>query len=345
MTLHQSWVFDFFAGYIVPPCRGQAHEDVRPQIKGSSVKLDQTAANYFLPLFDQTLDSCTMHIAFTATDQQNPIRNLIENVVNSPIEDREVHALSLALELSLASDRRSKTGLFVVAVGHLGQRIRVALFKFAADESIQAIFSEAGMSISLVESAFSRSTDFFKAAVFDTNMEAAFWRGKAEDRQANQRVYEISNLWVAKFLQARPELTNDVGSRSLAKTLKKVINQSVPGVQQDLIAAARTIKSQADRNITLGEFAENYLPASTRDDFLASLEHPSLVNIPFQINSAILLQELKFETIELDNQFTITGPVDLFENREIITQAQIADSDNVEFRIRGRVLNRKIRVR
>jgi len=352
MASEQMWSISYCAGYIVPPCKGLEPEDVIEQINGAPVSLESEVINYFRPLFVDSWNTCTIEIAFLPIEdnegefeQYNPIRDMVRKIADGSLDEKTTCSKQLALQLALASDRRSPTGLFVVVAGNLADESRVTLFKFPADESRQAVFSRDGLSIQVVENAFSRKTNYFKAAVFQGNASNnAFWIGRVEDKQATQRIYEVSDLWAIRFLQSAPQLTSSRGTRLLARALRDLINDlDDPDTQQSLLAAATTIRSQEDRNISLGEFAEQYLPAEVRQPFLDALGEPTLANAVFQVDRTTLDEQLGVRTIVLDNRFSVTGPIDDFENREFFEMTSPDENGLVQITLRGYIVGQRIR--
>jgi len=94
--------------------------------------------------------------------------------------------------------------------------MRVLLWKFPSEENLQANISAHGLTIKLLQDAFSRKSHYFKAAMFEgTPATTSFWTGKVEDKQAKQSVKEVADFWVTGFLNARPVLTEVRGSRIL----------------------------------------------------------------------------------------------------------------------------------
>jgi len=165
-----------------------------------------------------------------------------------PPETRACAAQELACRLARATTNRSPSGLFMVLVGRLNEYIRVVLWKFPADEALQASVMTDGIAIRVLEDAFSRKSTYFKAAFFeDCPADTSFWTGKVEDKQAKHRVAEAAEFWIAGFLAARTALTSARGTRILARALRKTIQQTTCIEDKEaLIAAGSVVKSQID---------------------------------------------------------------------------------------------------
>lgn len=322
MTNPLYWELTHCGGYIVPPCKDMEEDKAIDMIQGSSINVHETPViqHYFRPLFDRVYEDCRIPIRFVNTkdngEPQNDIRDLIRILAFSTNnEEKESASKILALRLALASDQRSQKGLFIVAAGHSSQsnQSQVVLWKFPADQSIQATFNETGISVQLIEGAFSRNLKYFKASVFrDEEAEKSFWEGLVEDRQST----EGTKFWIQNFLQATPNLTDVRGTRLVAYTLREIINDEPDyRVQDGIISGAIAIQSQKNRPITIKEISEKYLPESVRDQFEKQLE--AVLEIPFTIDIDTLEDQFGIRTIILNSRnsrVNITAPIKDFED-------------------------------
>lgn len=300
------WELTHCAGYIVPPCKDMEEDKAIDQIQGSSINVDKTPViqSYFRPLFDKVYEDCNISVRFVNFgdngDQQNDIRDLIRVLAfSTQTEEKERASKTLALRLAIASDQRSQKGLFIVAAGYSSEsnKYQVVLWKFPADQSIQATFDDTGISVQLIEGAFSRNLKYFKASVFrDEEADTSFWEGLVEDRQST----EGTKFWIEGFLKATPNLTNVRATRLIAQTLKEIINEE-PNykIQDGIISAVIAVKSQKDRSITFKEISNNYLPESVRDQFEKQLS--AVLEIPFMIDIDTLNEQFGVRTIIINS--------------------------------------------
>lgn len=339
------WELLFGAGYIVPPCKGLEPAQVEARVVGSPVDIASLPIDYFLTLFSKEADDYPIDIVFSPENgrQENKVRTLVRAIA---LEDEKVKAnnsLELAYCLARATTRRSKKpGLFVVLAGHTNDNHRVVLWKFPADESIQASVTKEGISIRLIHDAFSGNSTYLKVAMFDgIPATTSFWRGKIEDRQTKSRVREVADFWVVDFLQSRPAVTDAGGTRLLARVLRDTIRKTKDiEVKQSLVDAASVIKGQAGRNITLEDFADSYLPEDIRQNFIRVAGGPEISSDLFRIDRDVLDQELRYKSLSLDNQFIVRGPLEQFND---IVQIEDTDEEGVvEVSLRGRITSQEI---
>ncbi|NVM23847.1 MAG: hypothetical protein HWN68_18965 [Desulfobacterales bacterium] len=343
----ESWELLFCAGYIVWPCKGLEPDAVQDRVAGSPINVDTIPTSFFLPLFAESAERCPIDIGFAleGEKQENTVRNLVRSIAFDEPTKKAHAAQELAYRLACATTRRSPLGLFVVLAGQANEHTRVLLWKFPADESLQARISAGGITIRLIQDAFSRKSTYFKAAMFEgTPARTTFWRGKIEDKQAKHRVTEAADFWIADFLSAKPALTDARGTRLLARALRETVKQTKSvEIKEDLVAAAVAIKSQVDRNISLDEFASSYLPKDARPIFIEKAGGPALADAIFRIDRATLERELRFKSIVLDNLFIIKGPLDRFDD---VVDVEPTDQEGVvEVSLRGTITSQAVQTR
>lgn len=320
-------------------------EDVCNEIEGSTINLTSDFHEYFYPLFSDSHETSTVAVTFIPEKNGQPtneIRTLIQEMAFGTDQDRNRASRQLAGRLAIASDERSPSGLFIIIVGTCNNLTRVVLWKFAADESLQAIFAKEGLTVNVVSSAFSRKQEYFKVAVFEGNQaRTSFSKGHVEDRQATHKAYEVSDLWVIRFLQAVPEVTDARGTRILAKALRQVLSQlNSLEVKQNVIAAATVLRA-LDNPVTLQQIAENYLPPIVRSQFVKALGNLSLVHAPFRIDKQVMDEQFGVRSLILDTSFVISGPIESFDQEVAIEP--IENDGTVRIVLTGRIVDARVK--
>lgn len=345
--LTQPWQLTFGAAYIVHPGKGLEPENVQDKVLGSEISPNAIPTDFFYPLFCEVSQKCPIDVLFSseAGRQENAVRSLIQSLAFGDASTKANVAHQLAYRLASATTNRSRSGLLVTLVGHSGEHARVVLWKFPADTTLHANVLTDGIAISVLKDAFSRKSTYFKAAFFeDTPASTAFWRGKVEDKQAKYRAKEAAEFWISGFLAAQPALTHSRGTRILARALRETIRQSSSvEAKEALIAAASVIKSQVDRNISLSDFANTYLPESERQCFIKATGVPTLADAIFTIDAATLDTELKFKSIVIDEVFTIRGPLDRFD--DLVKVHPIGQDGVVQVSLQGTITSQSILLR
>ena len=343
----ESWNLLFCAGYIVHPCKDLETEEVERLVRGSQTDIDAIPSAFFLPLFSRSANEYPIEVAFISEGQaqRNEVRTLVRSIAFDEPQKREDASRKLALRLATVTDKRSQPGLLVILVGQKESSYRVLLWKFPSDESLQAIMSAQGITIKLTDDAFSRRSTYFKAAMFEGTMaETSLWRGAVEDKQAKQRVTESAEFWIADFLAARSVLTDVHGTRIAGKALKKIIDKTdVVETKEQLVAAARVLKTQGDRNISFSEVANDYLPEESRNDFLEAVGGPEIAEGIFRLDPQTLETELRVKYIVLNRKFTVRGPLDEFdEGVRVVSTGEVGE---VEVSLRGKITSQSVKTR
>ena len=64
-----------------------------------------------------------------------------------------------------------------------------------------------------------------------------------------------------------------------------------------------------DRDLSLHDFANNYLPEEARQTFVKAAGSPAIADTSFRIDVTTLDREFRYKSILLDNAFIIKGPL------------------------------------
>jgi hypothetical protein len=185
---------------------------------------------------------------------------------------------------------------------------------------------------------------YYKAALFEGSAsETSFWKGKVEDNQAKDTVGEVAEFWTANFLSARSVLTDVHGTRLACKALKKVIDKTKsPDAKEDLVAAARVLRGQSGRQISLDDITNDYMPEESRADFLEATG-PEIAHQIFRLDQKTLESQLRLKSIMLDDKFMVRGPLEEFD--DAVTMKPIGEDEEVEVSLRGRVTSESVKTR
>lgn len=323
-----TWQLAFAAGYLVPPCKGEDDPNLPSKVVGSPIGVDALPVGFFSPLFSEDADRAPTLIDFVPEGgkQKNVVRDRIRSLAFGAQQERSSASSHLAVRLASVTSRRSPDGLFIVMVGRRASDYRVVLWKFPADKIIQARLVNSKLKIRLVDDAFSRRSTYFKSAVFEGGESStSFWQGRVEDRQAVSRVREAADFWVRDFLSARPALTDVHGTRLLANALRETIRRTETAqLRDDLISTVAVIRGQAGRQLTLNQFAQQYLPEACRDSFLHLAGPEEIWETPFRIDFPTLADQIKVRSLTLNDRFVVRGPVDEFDKVVAVEPTPVA---------------------
>jgi hypothetical protein len=139
-------------------------------------------------------------------------------------------------------------------------------------------------------------------------------------------------------------LTDIRGTKLLARGLRETIKQTTSAeAKEALVAVPDLIKTQTDRDISLSEIAENYLPEEARQTFIKTTAPPSIAHIPFKVHPITLEHEMRYKTITINNEFVIKGPLDQFN--DVVTIHETSLSGVVEVTLRGTITSQTFQSR
>lgn len=341
------WELFFGAAFIVEPSKGLEPNQASANLRGSSVEVASLPRDFFLSLFEESINRYPIEVVFSpqGPGQANAVRDIIRSVVLPGSRGREDAARKLALRLAACTDQRSPTGLLVLLAGRRRDTSRLVIWKFPADQALQASMVGGVVKIRLIEGAFSRESTYFKAAVFEgPEADTSFWDGKVEDKQAKQRVEGAAEFWTTEFLTARPTLTDAHGTRVVAKALKYVLKKAANAeTMEEIAAAARVLATQHARNHSIADVADNYLPETTRQDFVSEAGGPDVADQIFRIEPEILRREFKLKSMTLDGKFTIKGPLEEFDRAVKVSPSR--EEGLVTVSLKGKITGESVSMR
>lgn len=343
------WVISHCAAYIVRPAKSVAKELVPHMVQGGSIPLQQIPPNIY-PLFNKEFDQYPVGISFRPRSvngqeiQENEIRDMIQTIAEDSYDDRNQACRTLALRLAEVTPKISKSGLLVILSGSRNDFNRVLIWKFPREDTIQADTGGENILLQEVQNAFSLESTYLKVAAFeDSEHDNNFWEGKIEDKQAKSSIKEAAKFWIEDFLDSLPEMTDDRGSRLLAKYIRKSIDSTEDqDIKQSLIDATKILLHRQDARITFRDFADNYLSEEAADHFLDILPTPQIADSIFSIQTSEIYRQVKREFLILDNGIIISGPIDSLHEKIDISENE---DGSVTVIITGTVINKRIKVR
>lgn len=338
-----SWRLSFWAGYIVHPGHGLSSSEIDSAITGSSMDVAAIPGDYFTPLFDSAPSDCRIDIAFRPENGKavNMVRNFVRQLAFDKGRLKQAAAHEMARRLASATTHRSPEGLLIFLVGRTHDRSRVLMWKFPADEILQARVSKEGMDIQLLKDAFSRRSKFFKAAMFEGRPSTtSLWTGKVQDNQAKSATLEVAKYWIEDFLLARPAMSDVRGSKILGRVVREALRKSPPHDQDAILNAVSSVRTQTDRRISLTEFAETYLPEPLREEFVSAPEISDIADEVFRIDEEALREEIRFKSLVIDGRFMIRGPAEDFDS--FVSVDPTDEEGVVKISLVGRITDRKL---
>jgi hypothetical protein len=145
--------------------------------------------------------------------QQNSCRDAILTYLSGPTLIRGRH---IAERLRAVTTHRSSMSLLFLIAGSEEQDHKMIVSRFPADSGVLAEENQQTLNIAFLERVFMKSAKSYKAVLYrDSSLRAGFWSGRAVDKQLNSPETQLSNYWIAEFLDSDFLTTSAAGTRRL----------------------------------------------------------------------------------------------------------------------------------
>lgn len=236
----------------------------------------------------------------------NPVRNLIRVYTFGPDHQADDVGQQLADRLGQAMDSRSNSCLLVLSVYERSDARLFVGWAFPHDDPYGFQPGASPTSIHLIENAYSRSSSFRKAVLFQGNEDPdQFWQGHVMDRQSR-----MADYWVQDFLDCQLLLDGPRGTRLLADLLRQTHQELDDRQDQDQVARAVLATQAVQRKSwSLARFAREYLSGSARTAFLKKVPEPVLTT-EFELDKGEFQARAGWRTYQLEQDVTVVAPLE-----------------------------------
>jgi hypothetical protein len=328
--------------FLVHPAK---REETQPDIGGTSVPKKGLLYSMLKGIFDKSEEDCRTDISFNhnATGkQQNDCRDLLLAYINSHRVD---DGRSIALRLQAVTTHKSGLGLLFLMVGNDGDKSKLVLSRFPADQGILAEESKDSLTVEFLEKVFMKSATAYKSALYEGKPTAnAFWTGRATDKQINNPGHEFANYWIRDFLSSELRTTSAAGSRRLAQALRVAMQNLSETEAKSEIAAAVTLITGIDGKTTSVEaFCDHFgLSSKAIDAVRKAIKHDNLMSENFQFDAVEFKRHIAFRSVELSNGGILTADASQFDN--IFHREDLKlDKKEVRFTTQGKIVDQRLR--
>lgn len=174
-----------------------------------------------------------------------------------------------------------------IAAGKEGQEHKIVISRFPADFGILADESDRALTVEFLERVFMKRATTYKAAAYqDRSLYAGFWLGRAVDKQINSDMVQLSNYWIAEFLDSDFRTTAAAGTKRLAVALRDAARKSSDVTVKTEIAVAVTLgQSLNGQRLTINEFSNRFgLSAAAKQAVASEIRNPVLLDERFQFD-------------------------------------------------------------
>lgn len=325
--------------YLVHPGKKAGHVS---KVGGTTVPLSGKMFDLLNDIYEKSDLQCDIATSFNHDpngSQKNECRDLILHYLETPNLPR---GRKIAERLEKVTTGRSGLGLLFVLAGKEGSETKVVISRFPTDIAILAEETDQELNVQFLERVFMKSATSYKAAVYrDSSLKAGFWKGRAVDRQINDRVVQTAAYWINDFLASDLEVTAAAGTRTFAIALRNAARTTSDVAVKSEIAAAVTLAKQLKgRRASILGFEEMMnLSPEARD---AINQHADeFLNDQFRLDWNEFSQHLAYRSVELNNGGMLTAEAGAFD--DVFKREDVRGRDgNVRFSTEGKIVSERL---
>ncbi len=291
------------------------------------------------------IDKMVVDFDFDTSIRTNEMRELILSYGFASDEDRDRAAADMAQRLANSMDRRSSSGLFVVAAGRESDARQVTLWIFPRDSAFQfREGEETAPTIEVLRDIFSQTSRLRKAALFEGRHTLSdFISGHVLDFQADKPSLTVADFWIKDFLQCCSSIGGDTGTRHLAKNFRAAFGMvDSPIAREQLFAAVVGVRASPRQRVSMRGVADQYLSGEAHRVFLENVSNDAAANSLFIFQREKFDASLKFRIFELNTGVIVTSPFGQVGETVTITGEQQSER---ELNCSGRIVGEKLRTR
>jgi hypothetical protein len=252
----------------------------------------------------------TFLIDTSSSSRSHPIRDAalsiaFANTGRTPIVER------LAARLAGAMDQRSKPSLFMVSVhaSESSTRRRVLLWTFPQQEVFTLSFRGNRVNLEMLE-AFTRESTLRKLAYLDgNNSRTGMLTARVVDFQAAAADRAAADLWIVKFLAARLQMSDEEGTRLLARALRMAHGKTRGDLaaQEEISDAIFRLRASKSLRWSIDTVASTYLSGTAADAFI-NAARPEERGAVFGIDTETFDALVQYKRYILDNGVIVSAP-------------------------------------
>jgi hypothetical protein len=313
--------------------------EARPAIGGTKLAQSKGEALWSMlnDVYNYSDEECDIDVKFTATDQQNDMRDL---VLKYSKKSEMATAKAMAERLQVVTNNKPKLGLLFVMSGTAQTGAKVVISRFPVDHGITVDDRNTDeLSVQFLERVFMKNRSTYKAATYQGASDEDFWFGTAVDKQINEAA--LSNYWVKDFLLSEFRTTAKAGSRRLAQAVRSAYAQAEGGVRQELLSMCNLAKSLDGKKTTAAKIVKQLALSDAAVSLVKKRVGPKhLFEDSFTFEYAEFEAQTGYRQIILDNGAGISALAPDFS--KVIEQTELKNGQT-EFRTAGKVLNDQVR--
>jgi len=295
-------------------------------------------------IYSKSENDCDIEITFRRRPdgrQQNDCRDVLLTYLSAP---SLASGHSIAERLGAMTDLRSALGLLFLIAGKEGRDHKVVISRFPTDSAIYVEEKQRALTVQFLERVFMKNKHSYKAVLYrDASLNAAFWTGRAIDKQINTPTRLTSDYWITDFLLSEFSVTPAQGTNRFAKALRAAVQTALPvEVKEEITAAATLCARLGGLKMSINQIASRFsMSQPAQAAIVQALKKPVLADDVFTFDATEFKAIVAFKSVELDNGAVLTAEYDNFN--KVFTEEKI--KDQTQYVTRGRIVNEKLKTK
>lgn len=329
--MSESFSLDRVYAYTVKPQKTVEDAD-REEPDGGVIAIDdklQALLNdAFKRLNSRELSSVVFEGFTGGAERVHPVRDELLTIAFGTTTAPRAAAARLAGRLSIVSDERSRSSLFVVVVQRgVGEVRRVTLFAFPREDVIQLRSNRKGAGeeqvLQAVENAFGAGSQLRKVArASGVNTKTQFLEADIFDYQHAKGAPDRSaaEFWVKNFLLAKYRIDSQTGTKILSAALRRALQASPPEQRDAVFGTMHKLGSGQTLQTSLQLIAETDIPPDLQEAFLHGVP-AQVATAKFDISVSTIKEGLGRRVIITNDGIVVTAPTELNgTSLEVVTE-------------------------
>lgn len=319
------------------------HETEPAEIHGTAIPLAGDLFAMLANVYDKAEEECNIPISFLSDGaQNNEVRTEFVRLVEHPTLAR---ANKLGERLSSVTTGRSGLGLLFFVLGNAGNRKKLLVSRFPANQGILAEAHGHGLTVEFVERVFMKNAATYKAALYQAvTPHAEFWEGDVVDKQTNPTGDTAANYWIREFLLSNLRTTSKAGSKRLATAMREAAKAAVSIDDKHQLVSAMSLMAGLKGQVIspLDVFDRFGLSAQLQKAIIAQLPNDESARAAFVLDADEFRAVAAFRSVKLNTGGVLTAATEDFDKvfeREVLDE----ETNRVRFSTEGNVVDEKVK--
>jgi hypothetical protein len=296
--------------FAVTPQRGVADEDqIDPN--GGPVALTPALREVIENAFAKIARGVLTTVDFEFDgDRSNAVRDDVMAVAFGATQTPRAAAARLATRLAQTMDNRSHAALLVLVVEADDPKRRVSLLVLPREDVIQLGRQADEVLLNLLRDAFSTGSGLRKLARLEGHQSRTqFLSAEVLDLQLASAHRTTADFWIRNFLEAKPRIDSQTGTRQLAAALQRAFDAASEDDRDAVFAAIFKASSGTVQRTSLTKVADE-VPQSLHPAFFRGVPNEEMSRAVFVIDRSVMKDSLARRVITGSDGVVISAPAE-----------------------------------